>query len=432
MTDTRRSPTTGFLAGLALWGVWVVSALPLFALFFEFRCDRLDGCGKEWWYYARFYSHFFLYPITFGLISTALLHRPWIRTVHHLRSLPESTRTGKIGLIVVSMLLVVGFISYMEFSGSYSSDAFKNCRNSPTESLPEFRGAVTAPWNIAPEAMKSSDEGMRVRELLEKRCKGTPDTSNSEGSFDDFPDSSKECEFIDLPVGTPSLLQGMLSGLCKSSSTLLTEDEKCEFLRELNALWEDGNGPRSYTEKFYRVGFVTMTTLFAFLFATVFITTTRYSKSEKDPKDPETGELESSMSLLALSLLFATFWVLMRITFLTEQLTIYPETSRVIFDWLIFLVFVALYVHLVTRFWLKSERYKRHLDLALSLASVVIGVMGILGNFLSVEWIPEVLVDVFGTGGTPETYIAVLLFLFVVHFPHILRLVEKRGSDRDE
>ena len=427
MTDTRRPPTTGFLAGLALWGVWVVSVLPLFALFFEFRCDRLDGCGKEWWYYARFYSHFFLYPVTFGLISTALLHRPWIRTVHHLHSLPPRARTMKVGLIVASMLLVVGFISYVEFSGSYSSDAFKNCEIKPTR-------AVTAPWSIAPEAMKSSDEGMRVRDLLEKRCKGTPDTSNSEGSFDDFPDSSKECEFIDLPVGTPSFLQGMLSGLCQSSSTLLTEDEKCEYLRELNALWKGGDDHRSYTDKFYRVGFVTMTTLFAFLFATVFITTTRYSKSgkdPKDPKDPETRELESSISLLALSLLFATFWVLMRITFLTEQLTIYPETSRVIFDWLIFLVFAALYVHLVTRFWPKPERYERHLDLALSLASVVIGVMGLLGNFLSVEWIPKVLVRVFGTGSIPETYVAVLLFLFVVHFPHLLRVVEKWGSDQD-
>ena len=67
----------------------------------------------------------------------------------------------------------------------------------------------------------------------------------------------------------------------------------------------------------------------------------------------------------------------------------------------------------------------------MSLASVVIGVMGILGNFLSVEWIPEVLVDVFGTGGTPETYVAVLLFLFVVHFPHLLRVVEKWGSNQD-
>ena len=424
MTDTRRPPTTGFLAGLALWGVWVVSALPLFALFFEFRCNELGKCEEEWWYYARFYSHYFLYPVTFGLISTALLHRPWIRTVHHLHSLPPRARTMKVGLIVVSMLLVVGFISYMEFSGSYSSDAFKNCGIKPTR-------AVTAPWNIAPEAMKSSNRGMRVRDLLEKRCKGTPDTSNSEGSFDDFPDSSKECEFIDLPVGTPSFLQGMLSGLCQSSSTLLTEDEKCEFLRELNALWKGGDGPRSYTEKYYRVGFVTMTILFAFLFATVFITTTRYSKSGKDPKDPETRELESSMSLLAFSLLFATFWVLMRITFLTEQLTIYPETSRMIFDWLIFMVFVVPYVHLVIRFWPKSKHYEKYLNLALSIVGVVIGVMGLLGNLLSVAWIPKVLVDVFGTGGSPETYVAVLLFLFVVHFPHLLRVVEKWGSNQD-
>lgn len=412
MTDTRRSPTTGFLAGLALWGVWVVSASPLFALFFEFRCDQLGECKEEWWYYARFYSHFFLYPVTFGLISTALLHRPWIRTVHHLRSLPESTRTMKVGLIVVSMLLVVGFASYVEFFGGHSSDAFKNCGNSS-----ESTGATPAPWSIEPEVMKSSDEGMRVRELLELRCERIFDSSNS----------SEKCEFIELPVFG---LSDMLSGLCKRSSPLLN-DEKCEFQQKLGALWKDGDGPWSYTEGFYRAGFVAMTTLFAILFATMFITTTRYSKNEKDPEDPEAREIKSSMSLLALALLFATFWVLMRITFLTEKLAIYPEDPLLIFNWLIFLVFAALYVHLVTRFWPKPERYEKHLDLALSIASVVTGVMGILGASLSVERIPKALVHVFGTGSTPLTYIAVLLFLFVVHFPHLLRFVEKWGSDRD-
>ena len=424
MTDVRHSPTTGFLAGLALWGVWAVSASPLFALFFEFqceqfefrceqlefRCEQLEECGKEWWYYARFYSHLFLYPVTFGLVSTALLHRPWIRTVHHLHSLPEGTRTGKVGLIAISMLVVVGFASYVEFTG-----------------------ATPAPWSIEPEVMKSSDEGMKVRELLGmKVCELLG--QRCEKAFDSRK-SSEKCEFIELPV--PGFLSNMLSDLCKSPSSLLSKKEKHEFRENLEALWKDGDGPWSYTEGFYRAGFVAMTTLFAFLFATVFITTTRHSKKTvfitttrhskngKDPEDPE------AKSLLALALLFATFWVLMRITFLTEKLSIYPEDPLLIFNWLIFLVFAALYVHLVTGLWLKSERYKRHLDLALSLASIVIGVMGLLGNFLSVEWIPEVLVDVFGTGSSPETYIAVLLFLFVVHFPHILRIVEKWGSDRD-
>ena len=381
-----------------MWGVWVVSALPLFALFFEFRCDRLGECGKcgeEWWYYARFYSHFFLYPVTFGLVSTALLHRPWIRTVHHLRSLPENKRTGKVGLIAVSMLVVVGFASYVEFTG-----------------------ATPAPWSIEPEVMKSSDEGMRVHELLELRCKSASGSSNR----------SEKCEPVQsLGAG----LSMLLSALCKSPSSLLGKEEKREFQQKLDALWKDGDGPWSHTEGFYRAGFVAMTTLFAILFATIFVTTTRYSKNEKDPEDPEAREIKSSMSLLALALLFATFWVLMRITFLTEKLSIYPEDPLLIFNWLIFLVFVALYVHLVTRFWPKPERYEKHLDLALSIASVVIGVMGILGASLSVDWIPEALVHVFGTGSSPLTYIAVLLFLFVVHFPHLLRVVEKWGSNQD-
>ena len=89
MIDTQPSSRTRFLAGSLLWGLWLVSALPFFSLFIEFRGRQLGDCGAEWWYYARFYSHFFLYPITFGLISTALLHRPWIRSVHHLCCLPK-------------------------------------------------------------------------------------------------------------------------------------------------------------------------------------------------------------------------------------------------------------------------------------------------------------------------------------------------------
>ena len=93
MTDTQPSRKTRFVAASLLWGVWAVSVVPLFALFFEFQCRQLGECGAEWWYYARLYSHFFVYPVTFGLISTALLHRPWLRSAHHLCSLPEDTRT---------------------------------------------------------------------------------------------------------------------------------------------------------------------------------------------------------------------------------------------------------------------------------------------------------------------------------------------------
>ena len=366
MTGTRRPRMTGFFAGLSLWGVWAVAALPFLALFFEFRYGRLGECGQEWWYYARLYSHFFLYPITFGLISTIFLHRPWIRTVRHLGSLPGRTRAMKSGLIAVSILAVVVFMGYLEFSGS-----------------------TPAPWSIAPGAMETSEEGRGIHALLEERCR-----------------RAKSGEAYGLDKG-----------------------KKHEFQRKLGSLWEDGDGLWSYTEGFYRAGFLAMTALFAFLFATIFITGTRYSKNGEAAESRKSPEAGSMMRLLALALVFATFWVLMRITFLTEKLSIYPEDPLLIYNWLIFLAFAAVYVHVVIRLRPESGRYENYLNLALSIAGLVLSAIGLVSDALPVEWIPKALVDVFGTGSTPPTYIALLLFLLVVHFPHLLRLAEQWGSD---
>ena len=397
MTDTRRSGPTGVFAGVSLWALWAVSALPFFVLFIEFRGGELGECGQEWWYYARFYSHFFLYPITFGLVSTALLHRPWIRTVHHLRSLPEPARTRKVGLIAVSILAVVGFAGYVEFSGSHSSSAFEKCKPlfEESESFPEFSGATPAPWSIAPGAMETGEEGPRVHALLAKRCEIASDSSYGR----------------------------------ENASTLLGEKEKCEFQQKMSTLWRDGDGPRSLTEDFYRAGFLAMTALFALLFATIFVTTTRYSRDGKGAEDRRDPEIGSMMSLLGVALIFATFWVLMRITFLAEKLSIYPEDPLLTFNWFILLAFVAIYVHLVARLWPASGPYERYLNLVLTILALVIGVIGLISDIFSLEWIPKTLIGVFGTGGTLTTYIAVFLLLLVVHFPYLLRWLEKNGSD---
>lgn len=393
MTSAHRPRMTGFFAGLSLWGVWAMTALPFFALFFEFRCGRLGECGQEWWYYARLYSHFFIYPITFGLISTIFLHRPWIRTIHYLGSLPGHTRAMTSGLIAVSMLAVVVFMGHVEFSGSHSSSAFKNCEHLSTEHerLAEFSGATPAPWSIAPEAMEAREEGPRVHALLEAQCRRAQ--------------------------------SGEVRGL--------GEEEKCEFQQKLNSLWKDGDGPRSHTEDYYRAGFLAMIVLFAFLFVTIFIAGIQYSKNGKTAEARKNPEAGSMMRLLALALVFATFWVLMRITFLTEKLSIYPEDPFLIYNWFIFLIFVVIYVYMIIELRAESGRYENYLNLALSIASLVITVIGVVNEALSVEWIPEALVDVFGTGSTPLTYIALLLFLLVVHFPHLLRLAEKWGSDHE-
>ena len=366
MTSARGPRMTGFLAGSSLWSVWAVTALPFFVLFFEFRCGRLGECGQEWGYYARLYSHFFLYPITFGLISTILLHRPWIRTVRHLGSLPGRTRAMTAGLIAASILAVVVFMGYLEFTGS-----------------------TPAPWSIAPETMETSEEGRRIHELLEERC-----------------------------------------GRAQSGEVCgLDEGEKCEFQGKLNSLWDGGDGPWSYTERFYRAGFLAMTALFAFLFVAIFVAGIQHSKNGEAAEARKGSDAGSMMRPLALALVFATFWVLMRLTFLVEKSSLYLEDDLLRYNGFIFLAFVAVYVHVVIKLRPESGRYENYLNLALSIAGLVLSAIGLVSDALPVEWIPKALVDVFGTGSTPATYIALLLFLLIVHFPHLLRLAEQWGSD---
>ena len=386
MTDTQPSRRTRLVAASLLWGFWALSALPLFVLYFEFQCRQLEGCGAEWWYYARFYSHFFLYPVTFGLISTIFLHRPWIQSVHYLCCLPERSRTRTAGVIVFSITLVVGFVSYVEFDSKPSSGAFKNCENPTT-----FRGSTPAPWSLAPEIMKDESEGMRILYLLAERCKRIP--------------------------------------------ALLSDLEKCEFREKLSILWKDGDGPLSYTEQFYRAGFMAMTTLFALLFATIFIVKTWDSKNKKDSARERRSENRRMTNLLMLALLFATFWVLMRIAFLEEKLSVYPEDPLLMYNWLILLTFMVVYVHLVISLWSKPGRYERYLERIFSIAGIGLGVIGLLGGGSGYqEWISDTLVRTFGTGGSPLTYMAVLLFLLVIHFPHILRLLEDdpRSDDPEQ
>ena len=68
--------------------------------------------------------------------------------------------------------------------------------------------------------------------------------------------------------------------------------------------------------------------------------------------------------------------------------------------------------------------YERLLGIVLSIAGIAVGFTGLFeGSSRVLEWIPGALVGVFGTGSSPETYVAVLLFLLVVHFPYIVRFL---------
>ena len=168
-----------------------------------------------------------------------------------------------------------------------------------------------------------------------------------------------------------------------------------------------------------------MTILFSFLFLAIFIAIT----SAKQDK-----EFKRTMIFLLTALFFASFWMLMRITFLTEKLTIYPEDPLLSLNYMIFLALVALYVHIVITLWQGSERYEKYLNILLSIAGVAIGVLGLFKDSLPSTGgisISEVLVRIFGTEGSHLTYIGVLLFLLIAYFPNILRLLGEDRKDGD-
>lgn len=359
MTDTRPSRRTRLVARSLLWIPWAVSALPLFVLIYEFRCGELGECGVEWSYYARFYSHFFLYPITFGLISAFFLRHPWARVVHHICSIKPELR----GFIVISVVAVVFFISYQEFSR-----------------------ATPAPWDIAPKFMENRDEGKKVLELFGKRC-----------------DS----------VSAPHAL------------TDLDDEDKSEFQENLNSLWDGHGEHRSYTSHFYRAGFIGMTFLFAFLGATVAITAIWNLKNKED------SENKRATSLVMFALIFASFWVVMRFTFIMEKMTIYLEDPLRVYNWMIFLLFFSFYVWLFITSWPRSGVYDKVLNLLPIIASIPISVMVAMDGSHFVERTSLILVDVFGTGSSPETYITVILFLLVIFFPGFLRTLggDERSDD---
>lgn len=117
--DSAGKNITFFAVGF-LWILWILSALPLASLILEFN-DDWGMCGSEGHYYAKLYSHFFLYPVTFGFLSTVFLTPLWLRTVRDLWSLPDGTRLKVVSFLVASIVIVVGFISYLEFSGAHNT-----------------------------------------------------------------------------------------------------------------------------------------------------------------------------------------------------------------------------------------------------------------------------------------------------------------------
>ena len=239
--------------------------------------------------------------------------------------------------------------------------------------------------------MKDRDEGKRVLALVGKRC-----------------------EMVSESHALPSL----------------DKEDKREYQEQLNRLWNDGNEHQSRTLYFYRAGFVSMTILFSFLGATVAITVIRNMKNRED------SENRRMMPLVMFALISASFWVVMRFTFIMEKMTIYSEDPLLKFNWLIFLVFAFFYVPLAVTIWPRSGIYDRFLSIVPGIAGILITGMAAMesedgSRFM--EWIPGILVGVFGTGSSLGTYLATFLLLLAIFFPYILRLLEEdpKADDPD-
>ena len=122
----------------------MLGALPFLVLFFEFS-QEIEGCGREGWYYARFYSHFFLYPITFGLISTCFLARPWICGMRYLCYTWYHEKLTAIVISIISIFIIVAA-----------------CIN-------DF-STKSAIWSFPPETLTVSDTGKKIRNMFFTRC----------------------------------------------------------------------------------------------------------------------------------------------------------------------------------------------------------------------------------------------------------------------
>ena len=220
----------------------------------------------------------------------------------------------------------------------------------------------------------------------------------------------------------------LLKKQCKPGCAL-NNDQKTAFKKKLDSLWKNRSEILSYTEKFYRVGFMAMTTLFAILFVTIFIAITAKPKTKTAESNETTADsMGQEMRIpLASALLFATFWVLMRITFLIEKTSVYPEDPLSIPNYFIFLAFVVLYVYFISMDWTEFEFYEQYLHTMTSAAGIVTSVMVLLRE----ESMSDVLVGTFGTGGSHLTYITVFLFLLVVYFPYLLHLLKEYLKPRD-
>lgn len=134
-----------------LWTLYALSTLHTVSLFCEFGRRYIESCGNEAWYYARLYSHFFLYPVVFGWSAPIFLYRPLIHIIERVLSLDVRTRTI---VIYLSLTLVVAPTVFV--------------------SLAQFMAATQPIWSFSTTVTDHSDTLLYLRGELTRRCQGEP------------------------------------------------------------------------------------------------------------------------------------------------------------------------------------------------------------------------------------------------------------------
>ena len=197
------------LAGVVLWSVlwflWIGSALQPVVLAWEFWGLELQHCGYEAWYYARFYSHMFVYPVTFGFLSTWFLQRPFRKVFDILR------KRRKLRVKIIFIIVVV-FVS-----------AF----------IVEFCRATGAIWDFSPQVLQEYPSGHKAREILSNRCRAAETTAEL---YSDFPGASASADthsaYLD-PFSFSELLQNLENRIYCLSWCNLDPFSFSEFLQNL-------------------------------------------------------------------------------------------------------------------------------------------------------------------------------------------------------
>ncbi len=360
-------------AAWVLWCLWGLGALPPVVLAIEFWGLDLGDCDYEAWYYARLYSHMFIYPVTFGIASTLFLTRPFVEAVDYL----FYGRKKQFAVVVASILLILLIACALEF-----------CR--ATESI----------WAFSPEALQDTPSGIRARDILENRCQATRRNLTEPSSA--YPDALAAEDPYNVYLNELSF-----------SELLENLEEEVRSPPWAELWWWDKTSEwkkiHSSTNIAYHFGFVSRFALFMILFMTIFVAVTA-------------GEVgQRMMHQLTYALIFASFWALMRITFMVEKYDIddIEKDPLFIYNLIIFGVFLIGYVYLFT---FATDRVGTTSD---KLNQILLSVFGIikllLGSTGFTNWMPKILILLFGTGSSPWTYIIIGLFMFVIFFPNTLR-----------